>query len=209
VVRVKICGISTVDAALAAAEAGADAIGLVFAPSRRQVTIARAREIVETLPPFVSSVGVFVDEERARVEEIVAACGLDVVQLHGNESPEFCAGMRVPVIKAIRVADASSLSGIGAYQVSAMLLDAAVPGVAGGSGQSFDWDLAAAVPRAVRIILSGGLTAENVVDALRRVQPFGVDVSSGVETGEHKDPEKIRAFIGRVRDWDGVQRGSG
>ncbi len=208
-VRVKICGISTVDAALAAAEAGADAIGLVFAPSRRQVTIARAREIVETLPPFVSSVGVFVDEERARVEEIVAACGLDVVQLHGNESPEFCAGMRVPVIKAIRVADASSLSGIGAYQVSAMLLDAAVPGVAGGSGQSFDWDLAAAVPRAVRIILSGGLTAENVVDALRRVQPFGVDVSSGVETGEHKDPEKIRAFIGRVRDWDGVQRGSG
>jgi len=206
---VKICGISTVDAALAAAEAGADAIGLVFAPSRRQVTIARAREIVETLPPFVSSVGVFVDEERARVEEIVAACGLDVVQLHGNESPEFCAGMRVPVIKAIRVADASSLSGIGAYQVSAMLLDAAVPGVAGGSGQSFDWDLAAAVPRAVRIILSGGLTAENVVDALRRVQPFGVDVSSGVETGEHKDPEKIRAFIGRVRDWDGVQRGSG
>ncbi len=207
-VRVKICGISTVDAALAAAEAGADAIGLIFASGRRQVTIPQAREIVDALPPFVSSVGVFVDEERPQIEEVIGACRLDFVQLHGNESPEFCAKMPVPVVKAIRIADSSSLEHIRHYQVAAVLLEAAVPGIAGGSGRTFDWELAAPVAPSVRIILSGGLTPENVQRAISLVRPFAVDVSSGVETDGRKDPEKIRAFIERVREWEWIHRGA-
>ncbi len=207
-VRVKICGISTVDAALAAAEAGANAIGLIFASGRRQVTIPQAREIVEALPPFVSTVGVFVDEERPQIEEVIGACRLDFVQLHGNESPEFCAKMPVPVVKAIRVADASSLEQIRQYHVAAVLLEAAVPGIAGGSGRTFDWELAAPVAPTVRIILSGGLTPENVQRAISRVRPFAVDVSSGVETDGRKDSDKIRAFIGRVREWEWIHRGA-
>lgn len=207
-VRVKICGISTVVAALAAAEAGANAIGLIFASGRRQVTIPQAREIVEALPPFVSSVGVFVDEERPQIEEVIGACRLDFVQLHGNESPEFCAKMPVPVVKAIRIADSSSLERIRHYQVAAVLLEAAVPGIAGGSGRTFDWELAAPVAPSVRIILSGGLTPENVQRAISQVRPFAVDVSSGVETDGRKDPEKIRAFIERVREWEWIHRGA-
>ncbi len=207
-VRVKICGISTVDAALAAAEAGADAIGLIFASGRRQVTIPQAREIVEALPPFVSTVGVFVDEEHPQIEEVIGACRLDFVQLHGNESPEFCAKMPVPVVKAIRVVDSSSLEHIRHYHVAAVLLEAAVPGIAGGSGRTFDWELAAPVVPTVRIILSGGLTPENVQRAISQVRPFAVDVSSGVETDGRKDPEKICAFIGRVREWEWIHRGA-
>jgi phosphoribosylanthranilate isomerase len=206
VVRVKICGISTVDAALAAAEAGANAIGLIFAPGRRQVTIPQAREIVAALPPFVSTVGVFVDEERPQIEEVVGACRLDFVQLHGNESPEFCAKMPVPVVKAIRVGDSSSLEQIRHYHVAAVLLEAAVPGIAGGSGRTFDWELATPVASTVRIILSGGLTPENVPRAISQVRPFAVDVSSGVETDGRKDPDKVRAFIGRVREWEWTHR---
>ncbi len=206
--RIKICGITDIATALAAAEMGADAIGLVFAPSRRQVNVEAARAIADAAPPFLTKVGVFVDEDPARVDAIAAACGLDVVQLHGHESPQVCAASRRPVVKAIRVADASSLEQIGAYRVAAFLLDSDVPGVAGGSGRSFDWTLAASAARSARIILAGGLTPENVQDALNCVRPFGVDVSSGVETGGRKDPEKMRTFIGRVRDWEYAQRGS-
>ncbi len=206
--RIKICGITDIATALAAAEMGADAIGLVFAPSRRQVSVEAARAIADAAPPFLTKVGVFVDEDPARVDAIAAACGLDVVQLHGHESPQVCAGSRRPVVKAIRVADASSLEQIGAYRVAAFLLDSDVPGVAGGSGRSFDWTLAVSAARSARIILSGGLTPENVQDALNCVRPFGVDVSSGVETGGRKDPEKMCTFIGRVRDWEYAQRGS-
>ncbi len=206
--RIKICGITDIATALAAAEMGADAIGLVFAPSRRQVNVEAARAIADAAPPFLAKVGVFVDEDPARVDAIAAACGLDVVQLHGHESPQVCAASSRPVVKAIRVADASSLEQIGAYRVAAFLLDSDVLGVAGGSGRSFDWTLAASAARSARIILAGGLTPENVQDALNCVRPFGVDVSSGVETGGRKDPEKMRTFIGRVRDWEYAQRGS-
>ncbi len=206
--RIKICGITDIATALAAAEMGADAIGLVFAPGRRQVSVEAARAIADAAPPFLTKVGVFVDEDPSRVDAVAAACGLDVVQLHGHESPQVCAASRRPVVKAIRVADASSLEQIGAYRVAAFLLDSDVPGVAGGSGRSFDWTLAASAARSARIILSGGLTPENVQDALNCVRPFGVDVSSGVETGGRKDPEKMRTFIGRVRDWEYAQRGS-
>lgn len=201
VVRVKICGISDVESALVAADAGADAIGLVFAASRRQVTVERAREIATTLPPFVAKVGVFVDENRERIEQIADSCGLDAVQLHGHEAPDFCASLRAPVIKAIRVRDASSLATMNGYRVAAFLLDSYDPETAGGTGSPFNWNLAAEVSRSVRVILSGGLTADNVQEALELVKPFGVDVSSGVESDGRKDHGKIREFILRVREW--------
>jgi len=201
-VRVKICGISDSATAVVAAEAGADAIGLIFAPSRRRVTAAQAREIAAALPPFVTKVGVFVDEERGRIEESIAACGLGAVQLHGAEPPEFCAGFRVPVVKAIRVKDASSLEQMTAYQVDAFLLDTFDASALGGTGRTFDWTLAIQAARTHRTILSGGMTPVNVVEALTRVVPYGVDVSSGVETDGRKDYAKIRDFIRRVREWD-------
>jgi len=201
-VRIKICGISDSATAVAAAEAGADAIGLIFAPSRRRVTAAQAREIAAALPPFVTKVGVFVDEERGRIEELIAACGLGAVQLHGAEPPEFCAGFRVPVVKAIRVKDASSLEQMTAYQVDAFLLDTFDASALGGTGRTFDWTLAIQAARTHRTILSGGMTPVNVVEALTRVVPYGVDVSSGVETDGRKDHAKIRDFIRRVREWD-------
>jgi len=201
-VRVKICGISDSATAVVAAEAGADAIGLIFAPSRRRVTAAQAREIAAALPPFVTKVGVFVDEERGRIEESIAACGLGAVQLHGAEPPEFCAGFRVPVVKAIRVKDASSLEQMTAYQVDAFLLDTFDASALGGTGRTFDWTLAIQAARTHRTILSGGMTPVNVVEALTRVVPYGVDVSSGVETDGRKDHAKIRDFIRRVREWD-------
>ena len=201
-VRVKICGISDSATAGVAAEAGADAIGLIFAPSRRRVTAAQAREIAAALPPFVTKVGVFLDEERGRIEELIAACGLGAVQLHGAEPPEFCAGFRVPVVKAIRVKDASSLEQMTAYQVDAFLLDTFDASALGGTGRTFDWTLAIQAARTHRTILSGGMTPVNVVEALTRVVPYGVDVSSGVETDGRKDHAKIRDFIRRVREWD-------
>ena len=201
-VRVKICGISDSATAVVAAEAGADAIGLIFAPSRRRVTAAQAREIAAALPPFVTKVGVFVDEERGRIEELIAACGLGAVQLHGAEPPEFCVGFHVPVVKAIRVKDASSLEQMTAYQVDAFLLDTFDASALGGTGRTFDWTLAIQAARTHRTILSGGMTPVNVVEALTRVVPYGVDVSSGVETDGRKDHAKIRDFIRRVREWD-------
>jgi len=205
-VRVKICGISDSATAVVAAEAGADAIGLIFAPSRRRVTAAQAREIAAALPPFVTKVGVFVDEERGRIEESIAACGLGAVQLHGAEPPEFCAGFRVPVVKAIRVKDASSLEQMTAYQVDAFLLDTFDASALGGTGRTFDWTLAIQAARTHRTILSGGMTPVNVVEALTRVVPYGVDVSSGVETDGRKDHAKIRDFIRRVREWDRAEQ---
>jgi phosphoribosylanthranilate isomerase len=202
VIRVKICGISDVSSALVASEAGADAIGLIFAPSRRQVTPQRAREITAALPPFVSKVGVFVDEDHHRIEDLASACGLQAVQLHGAESPDFCEGFGVPVIKAIRVKDASSLEGLSDYRVGAFLLDTYDASALGGTGKAFDWSLAARAAQSHRVILSGGLTSENVTSALTRVHPYGVDVSSGVETDGTKDHGKIRAFIRRVREWE-------
>jgi phosphoribosylanthranilate isomerase len=208
VTRVKICGISDVDSALVAAESGANAIGLIFAPSRRQVTVDQARSIAFALPPFVARVGVFVDEDAEVVQEIVREAGLDTVQLHGNESPDYCSAMTVPVLKAIRVRDARSLGGLDRYRVAAFLLDTYDPETLGGTGRPFDWDLAVPTDSTHRMILSGGLNPANVVEALERVRPFGVDVSSGVETDGLKDHSKIREFIRRVREWDVQSIGS-
>ena len=199
-VRVKICGISEVEHALAAAEAGADAIGLVFAPSRRRVSLEQAQQIAAALPPFIAKIGLFVDSDAETVRHHADAVRLDAVQLHGAEDPDFCAGLGLPVIKAIRVKDASSLEAMGDYRVSGFLLYSFDPEVAGGTGRRFNWDLAAGLNGRYRIILSGGLTPDNIAEAIARVRPYGVDVSSGVETDGRKDPAKIREFVRRAHE---------
>lgn len=201
-VRIKICGITRADDALAAARAGADALGFVFHPdSPRYVTPDDAREIISALPPFITTVGVFVDEELEAVNRIARDTGLDAVQLHGTEPPEYCRGVEGRVIKALRVKDDSDIEAVGYYEVSAVLLDAFREGVPGGTGKTFDWTLAEkAVEESDRIILSGGLNPENVAEAVRRVRPYGVDVSSGVESGPgHKHHDLVREFIERAR----------
>lgn len=198
-VRVKICGITSLEEALAVAFSGADALGFVFARSRRGIHPEAARRIARELPPAVSKVGVFVNPRREDVSEIAEYCGLDLLQFHGEEPPEFCLGWRQPVIKAFRVHDRSFLKQLASYQVSAYLLDSCLPGRRGGTGVSFNWELARDVSSSGRVILAGGLTAENVGEAVGIVKPFAVDVSSGVETGGKKDLEKIRSFLAAVR----------
>ena len=197
-VRVKICGITSRDDALAAVEAGADALGFMFfAQSPRHVAARVAVEIVQVLPPFVAKVGVFVNPSEEEVLRAIAACGLDTVQLHGDERPEICGRFAVKIIKAFRIRDAASLKPLPDYRVSAWLLDSYVAGQLGGSGATFNWDLAVQAKKlGSPVILAGGLTPENVAEAVRHVQPFAVDVSSGVESAPgKKDAAKLRAFV--------------
>jgi phosphoribosylanthranilate isomerase len=201
-VQVKICGITSLEDARVAVDCGADALGFVFyPPSPRYVTPAQAARIVAALPPFVTTVGLFVDVPAAEVDETVACCGLDRVQLHGHETPEYCRRMRRPVIKAIRMKNAESLTSVADYTVAAYLLDAYVEGaLPGGNGAAFAWELAARVKTHGSIILAGGLTPENIETAIAQVQPDGVDVSSGVERRPGvKDQHKIRQFIVRAK----------
>jgi phosphoribosylanthranilate isomerase len=202
VIRVKICGIQDEATALVAAEAGASAVGLIFAPSRRQVGTARARRISDALPPFVTRVGVVVNEPLERLRTLVEEARLDAVQLHGDETPEYCAAaraLRVIVIKAVPVSGPLDLERLRALPVAAVLLDTHRGGQRGGTGETFEWRYAAPVSAALPVILSGGLTPENVAAGIEAVQPYGVDVSSGVETAGQKDPAKIRAFIAAAR----------
>lgn len=202
VVRSKICGITRVEDALAAAEAGADAIGLVFyARSPRAVSPRQAAEIVAALPPFVTSVGLFVDAERNLVEEVLDTVPLDLLQFHGNEEPAQCEGYRRPYIKALRVrSTADILHGAARYPgARGLLLDTYVEGVPGGTGLAFDWSL---IPAGLArpLILAGGLTVENVRAAIGQVRPYGVDVSGGVEMAKGiKDAARVRAFLDEVR----------
>jgi phosphoribosylanthranilate isomerase len=202
VVRCKICGITRLEDALAAVDAGADAIGLVFyAKSPRAVTVQQAQAIVAGLPPFVTTVGLFVDCQRSELNAILDAVPLDLLQFHGDESPAACEGFRRPYIKALRVRPGDDVAArIGLYGSAAgVLLDTFVPGVPGGTGEAFDWSL---VPQGltVPIILAGGLTPENVRAAIERVRPYAVDVSGGVEAGKGvKDSDKIHAFVRAVR----------
>ncbi|MFQ5574027.1 MAG: phosphoribosylanthranilate isomerase [Terriglobia bacterium] len=198
--RVKICGITNERDALAAVELGAHAVGFIFAESPRRVTPAQARPIIERLPPFVSKVGVFVDEEGAAVEETAAFCGLDTVQFHGSETPDYCAGFRAKVIKSFRVKDAVRERDLEPYRVDAFLLDTYSREAFGGTGKTFDWQVALEVKQAGRpLILSGGLNPENVAEAVELVCPYAVDVSSGVERAPgEKDPTKLKAFIDSV-----------
>ena len=197
-VRVKICGITRWEDALAAAEAGADAVGFMFyQPSARYLSIEAAAAITRRLPPFVARVGVFVNAVEDLVRHAVEQCGLQALQFHGEEPPEFCARFSLPQIKAFRVRDERSLDECRRYPHTAWLLDSYVPGQPGGTGATFNWELAVQASQSNRcILLAGGLTPENVADAVRRVRPYGVDVSSGVESRlGQKDPERVRAFI--------------
>ena len=201
-VRVKICGITRVEDALAAAAAGADAIGLVFyAKSPRAVDIEQAREILAALPPFVTSVGLFVDAERSELERILASVPLDLLQFHGDESVQQCEAFGRPYIKALRVKAGDDIAAQVARYPSAqgILLDAYVEGVPGGTGEAFDWSL---IPQALSkpLILAGGLRPDNVAEAVSRVRPYAVDVSGGVEASKGvKDVEKVDAFIRAAR----------
>lgn len=196
--RVKICGITTVADALAAVEYGTNALGFVFAKSPRKITTERARQIIENIPPFVAAVGVFVDELAERVMEIALLCRLDTLQFHGRESPEYCHGFDRKVIKTFRVQDGSSVAQMADYDVDAYLLDSPA---GGGSGKKFDWNLIKGIKG--RIILAGGLTPGNVREAIMKVRPYGVDVSTGVERSPgRKDHRGMQEFIKNVRQCD-------
>ena len=204
VVRSKICGITRIEDALIAAEAGADAIGLVFyAKSPRAVSIQQARDIGATLPAFVTTVGLFVNASREELNDVLAGVALDLLQFHGDESPAECESYQRPYIKALRVKPGDDIAQLAAPYAKArgILLDTYVPGVPGGTGAAFDWSL---VPSGLSlpVILAGGLSAANVQAAIEQVRPYAVDVSGGVEAGKGiKDAAKIRAFmqaVGRV-----------
>jgi phosphoribosylanthranilate isomerase len=199
--RVKICGITRLDDALAAVALGADALGFNFWPrSKRYLPPGEARAIVRRLPPFVTAVGVFVDPSRDEVLRAVDAAGIGVVQLHGDEPPALCASLPLPVLKAVRVTGPNALAALASYEVQGFLLDAPSPGY-GGSGSTFDWGLAAEVARELRIVLAGGLGPDNVAEAVRVVRPWAVDVASGVERAPGvKDPERMRLFIERAKE---------
>jgi phosphoribosylanthranilate isomerase len=196
--RVKICGVTSVADALAAAEAGADMIGLMFyEQSPRHITLATALEISRALSPFVLRVGVFVNPQEALVTRAIGECNLSLLQFHGDETSEFCTQFGLMSMKAIRVRDEESLKQLENFQTDAFLLDAHSKSGLGGTGEKFNWDLAIEAQKFDKpIFLAGGLTPENVAEAVRKVRPFAVDVSSGVEIAPgKKDHAKVKAFI--------------
>ena len=204
--RVKICRTTNLDDALFAVSCGADALGFIFYPKAPSyIPPERAAAIVRGLPPFLTPVGVFVDEPPDRVAGVAGVAGLRAVQLHGDESPEYC--RRFPglsVIKAFRVGDGFDVNHLADYQVDAFLLDAYDPNFRGGTGKTFNWDVAVEAKRYGNIILSGGLNPDNVSDAVAKVQPYAVDVGSGVETAPgQKDSEMVAAFIRAAKRSDG------
>jgi phosphoribosylanthranilate isomerase len=201
--RVKICGITRVEDAISAVNAGADAIGLVFySPSPRCVTIAQAQQIVAAMPPFISVVGLFVNAPKTEIESVLSKLRLDILQFHGDETVSDCEQINLPYYKAIRVKSDTNLLQYEAEfkSANALLLDAFSEAAVGGTGQVFDWNL---IPKNLTkpVILAGGLTAENVADAIEQVRPYAVDVSGGVEaTKGIKDAAKIAAFMQGVND---------
>lgn len=200
--RVKICGITRLEDALAAAEAGADAVGFVFWPhSPRFVSLEEGGRMASRLPPFLQRVGVFVDSPPSEVRKAIEAVGLTTLQFHGKESPEYCSDWSLPVIKAFRTGPEFSLREVRPYRsVSAILVDGYRPGLMGGAGVRSDWTLAQRIKRYARVILAGGLTPENVGEAIRAVRPYAVDVSSGVEKRPgQKDWRLVFAFVRAVQ----------
>jgi len=202
-VLVKICGITGVADGIAAAEAGADILGFVFCEaSPRFITVEGAAEIIPKLPPFIVKAGVFVDAPTDLVMQAIVQCGLNLLQFHGNEPPEYCTQFGLMSMKAFRVRDAASLDLLNQYPTEAWLLDSYIPDKLGGTGEKFNWDLARAARSFGRpIFLAGGLTPLNVAEAIKLVAPYGVDVSSGVEAAPgKKDHEKVRAFIRAAKE---------
>ncbi|MGY8761555.1 MAG: phosphoribosylanthranilate isomerase [Nitrospinaceae bacterium] len=200
-IKVKICGTTSLKDAFLAVESGADAIGFIFYKmSPRNISQKEAKEIILQLPPFIETVGVFVNETSDKINRIAEQCKLNSIQLHGEESPALCRRVKRKIIKAFRVKNADSLKSIASYDVSGFLLDSYNDGSKGGTGQVFDWNLALRVKKQGPVILAGGLNPYNVFTAIHRVKPYGVDVCSGVENSPGiKDHEKIREFIKSVR----------
>ena len=201
-VKVKICGITSAEDAMAAVDAGADALGFMFyAPSPRCVTRKAAARIIQQLPPFVAKAGVFVNPTVEEVRQAIAECGLDTLQFHGEEPPEFCRQFELKALKAFRVQGPETLKLLPDYSAMAWLLDSFVAGTRGGTGNTFNWDVAAqAVKLGGQVILAGGLTPENAAEAVRKVRPYGLDVSSGVESAPgKKDAAKVHAFIAAAK----------
>jgi phosphoribosylanthranilate isomerase len=197
-VKVKICGITNVEDGIAAAEAGADALGFIFCQqSPRYVPVEKAALVTRNLPPMIVKVGVFVDAEEEVVLRAIRECGLNLLQFHGAESPEYCLQFGLMSMKAFQVRDAESLARLTDFKTDAWLLDAYSPDKLGGTGQRFNWDLAIEARKWGRpIFLAGGLTPQNVAEAVRHVEPYAVDVSSGVEASPgKKDHGKVKAFI--------------
>jgi phosphoribosylanthranilate isomerase len=203
--KIKICGITNVEDADVAVRAGADALGFVmYRNSPRWVEPAVARSIIAGLPPFVSAVGVFVNEEADRVRALMDECGFALAQLHGDESALYCQNLCRPVLKAIRLKDRGTVLALAEFQgranVRGVLIDAFSDQAYGGTGQTVDWALAHEAARSAPIILAGGLNPTNVGEAVQAVRPYGVDVSSGVEKSPgKKDPDKVKAFIEAAR----------
>lgn len=200
-IRIKICGMTNLEDACCAVEEGADALGFIFySGSPRYVLPIEASKIVSKLPPFITPVGVFVNESRERIKAIVESVGLQAVQLHGNEVPEACLGYSVPVIRALRVGKRFDQNRLKAYSVDTFLLDAEKEGFYGGTGKKFNWNLIQEIKISGRVILAGGIDPENVIEAIRIVRPYAVDVSSGVEIEPgRKDPKKLADFFQAVR----------
>jgi len=201
-VRVKICGITRIRDALWAVRCGVDALGFIFAESPRRVSPEKAKAIIDTLPPFVRSVGVFVDERPRTLLDIATFCGLDLVQLHGEETPDYCRNLPFSAIKAFRIQNPSSLSAINSYRgvVKGAVLDTYHSVKMGGTGETFDWKLAVKARKyGIPIILSGGLTPDNVQQAVRMVKPYAVDVNSGVENRPgQKDAVLVEQMMNRI-----------
>ena len=203
-VKVKICGITNCKDAEAACLYGADALGFVFAKSQRGITPKKAKDIIAKLPPYVITVGVFVDEKKGKVLKIARECRLDLLQLHGNESPNYCKGLNkyYKIIKAVRVGGPGDLKELGSYAADAFLLDSCVKGKSGGTGVKFDWALAVKAKKFGKpVILAGGLDAGNVGAAINKVKPYAVDACSRLEAAPgRKDHGLVKRFIKKAKN---------
>ncbi|WP_226037168.1 phosphoribosylanthranilate isomerase [Aquibacillus saliphilus] len=201
--KVKICGITTEAAAQQAVQSGADFIGFVFADSKRKIDGRDAKRIAETIPATVKKVGVFVNEQAQKVNQLADDVGLDYVQLHGDETPEFCKQISYPIIKAFQITSSSDLEKLVNYSCDYYLLDSPAGKYRGGNGETFNWNLVKDLPNiGQKVILAGGLHVDNIRQAITEVGPDGVDVSSGVETEGIKDLEKIATFITEAKKGD-------
>lgn len=201
---IKICGITNMEDALFAAELNVWALGFVFAQSPRRISMEVAKDIIKHLPPYITRVGVFVNDNIANIEKIVNFCKLDIVQLHGDETPKDCLDIKAfaKVMKAFRIKDEDSLREISNYDVALYLLDTYSNEVYGGTGKTFNWDLVTEAKRYVeKIVLSGGLSLENIIEAIKKVEPYAVDISSGVEASPgKKDKDLIKNLVFKVRN---------
>jgi phosphoribosylanthranilate isomerase len=204
-VKVKVCGIRTVEQADAAVNAGADAIGFIFAESRRNVSPDTTKEICESIPDTVLKIGVFVDALKEEIEKIVVDCNLDYVQLHGTETPDFIQSLTVPAYKALSIIEKEDLEGIQKLPGSFILVDSGHGSARGGNGTTFDWSYLDGIYIDKKVILAGGLNIENVERAIKEVNPYMVDVSSGVETNGVKDIKKIKDFIFKAKNISGMK----